>query len=186
MSNFKTSMQDISDAFERRSRDNGDLFYALKEGSPTWTTETIHAAHKALDGRLPDDWVYEAVASLASNYNVCNDADEARDQEHEVCDGLVDTYTSDLTSWLASSIHNVTLCDEVAEEFDAEADGLTRRIANGQLLAYQRVSSAVIEAVESEAETRDNDTTEVYSVIHDGKVIHCVEKTEEAHKCQPS
>lgn len=157
MTNFKTVMNELSNAFERRSRDNGDRFYTLKDGSPEWMAGTIYSAHNAIDGRLPDDWIYEAVHSLACNYNTHDDADECRDEESEVCDGLVDVYTSALTTWLASHLGNVALCDEAADEFGLEEhNDIDHRIRMGQLLAYQRISGALLECVEAVAEDRDN------------------------------
>ena len=150
--NFKNAMQELSDAFTRSKRDNGETFYTLKDGSPEWMTGTIYSAHNAIDSRLPDDWIYEAVASLASNYNTCDDPDEARDRESEVCDGLVDVYTNALTAWLASHLGNVGLCDEAAEEFGLEGhNDLDHRIRMGQLIAYQRISSTLIDAIETVA-----------------------------------
>lgn len=149
MTNFKTLMNDLSNAF---TRDNPRKVYTLKDGSPEWMRDAIFEAHAAIDSRLPDDWIYEAVVSLASNYNVYDDADTCRDAENEICDGSVDIYTNDLTSWLANHLGNVALCDEAAEEFGLESGDLDQRIRLGQLLAYQRISAALIDAVESQAE----------------------------------
>lgn len=152
---FKTLMNELSNAFERKARDNQTTFVALKDDAPAWIHDCnlLYRMHEALDGRMPDDWVYEAVYELSCNYNVCDDAYACREQEFEVCDGLVSIYTVDLTAWLASHLGNVTLCD------DAKAEGLTLEpditawIRAGQFIAYQRISAALIECIE-ESESR--------------------------------
>ena len=150
MTNFKAALNELSNAF---TRDNPRKVYSLAEGSPEWMRDLIYAAH---DGRMPDDWIYQAVYEIACNLNCYDDPDECRDAEHEICDGLVDVYTSDLTRWLGLHSSNVSLCDEAAEEFGLEAhNDIEHRIRMGQFLAYRRVLAAVVEGVESEADRRE-------------------------------
>ena len=158
MTNFKTAMQELSDAFTKGQSDSGDRFYTLKDEAPAWIGErdVVYEAHKAIDGRLPDDWIYEAVHAIACNLNVYDESDEAQEESSEICDGLVDIYTAKLTSWLASHLGNLALCDEaVSEGLVSEDSSIEDRIKVGQCVAYQRIAASVISSVEAEAESRD-------------------------------
>lgn len=160
MTNFKSLMNEFSNAF---TRDNPRKVLALKDGSPAWMRGAIYQAHEALGGRLPDDWIYEAIRSLACNYNVYDNGDVCRDEENPICDGLVDVYTADLTAWLAGHLGNMTLCDEAVDEFEVTGD-MDTRIRMGQFLAYTRISAALIEAVEAQAESLDESDEEIANV----------------------
>ena len=154
-------MQELSDAFVCATRDSGAIFTKRKDNCAPWiNSDLMYEIHAALDSRLPDDWTYESVASIASNLNICDDADDAREQSHEVCDGLVDIYNSARYAWLASNGHNADLCDEAASEFGSNTEtSIADRIGQGQFLALTRLCEAVISAVETEAEDRERDSS---------------------------
>lgn len=156
---FSDVMGEFSGAFETRTRDNGGRFVCLRDDCPSWIdSDVMHDIHAALDDRLPDDWVYETAAQVAdelSGYTI-DDADDAREYLHEIVDGMVDVYDADRIRWLADHLNNAFLVDEAAEEFGTTGDTL-QRIGMGQYLAISRIAEAVVTAVESELESREDD-----------------------------
>ena len=162
---FAKVMKELADAFVPGKRDDGTTFYKLSDEAPTWLqkdagSKVMREIHSALDDRLPNDWVYEAVSSLADAFvdHEAEDEDSARDSSHEIADGLVDVYNNDRLQWLASHMLNANLVDEACDELgcDPKADTFSR-IGLGQFYAYERLANAVIAAVQSEAESRDDD-----------------------------
>lgn len=157
---FKRAVAEFSAAWETSKRDSGAEFYRVKDReSSAWVTEAVKAAHFAIDGRLPDDWIYEhakRIADAMEGYGA-DDADSMRENDHEICDGLVDVYNSDRYTWLASHNGNAALCDEACEELgNTEAD-TTERIGLGQFLMLTRIFAAVIEACDERATEIDGD-----------------------------
>ena len=167
---FAKVMKEFADAFVTDKRNDGKTFYKLKDGVndngvPDWLsgdngTTVMREIHQALDSRMPDDWVYEAVSHIADAFESSgvDNEDDAREQTHEIADGLVDVYNSDRLQWLASHLLNVDIVDEACKEMGCDNDaGIIDRIGVGQYYAYERLANAVIEAVKSEADGRDED-----------------------------
>jgi len=161
---FRIVLTELATAFVSAKRtSNGEKYYRIKDDPPTWLrgTNLMHEIHSAVDGsdpRLPDDWIYEATASAADSLrdHGVENSDDAREALHEVADSLVDVYNSARLAWLASNLRNAELVDEACNELgcDADADVCTR-VGLGQYLAYTRILEAVIAAVETEANERD-------------------------------
>lgn len=186
LNTFAKVMKEFADAFVSDKRNDGKRFYKLKDGvndagSPDWLSgdagsKVMREIHEALDDRLPNDWVYEAVSSLADafvDHNV-EDEDEAREACHEIADGLVDVYNSDRLKWLSDHMNNAALVDEACNEFGAEGKDTFDRIGLGQFYAYERLANAVIDAVQAEADSRpDTDDEEGTPPDQDapGKVV---------------
>ena len=63
------------------------------------------------------------------------------------------------SAWLAGHRNNAALVDDAAEEY-GQADGSDTfaRIGVGQYLAIERIGQAVIQAVEDEADGREDET----------------------------
>ncbi len=164
MSNFKTVLTELADAFTRAKRANGETFYRLKDDCASWiTSQTMCELHTALDDRLPDDWVYEQIANIAEHlagYDPTMDEDTAMEAQHELCDSLVDIYNSARTGWLASHIGNADLCDIANKEFGEPDTDMFTRIGQGQYYALTMLCGAVIHAVTTEAEFRDEQEVE--------------------------
>lgn len=166
MNNFQTVCRELADAFAVDKRNDGKKFYLIKDDAPAWLQgqggiDFMHAVHAAVDGRMPDDWIYEAVHAIAGELvgHDCSSADDARSDQHEICDGLVSVYNGELLAWLASHLGNVELCDEAVGELGIADDaGMISRIGLGQYLALTRIYGAVVEALEGEATTRDEGT----------------------------
>lgn len=68
--------QELSSAFERKTRDDGSEFVCLKDGSPAWMTSIVQHAH---GGMFPDDWRYALIERAADAIAENDDIDNARD-----------------------------------------------------------------------------------------------------------
>jgi len=162
LNTFKAVMKEFAGAFESAKRaDSKSTYYRLREDAPEWLrkdagSKVMREIHEALDDRLPNDWVYEAVSSLADAFvdHGCDDEDEAREACHEIADGLVDVYNSDRLKWLSDHMGNAALVDEACSEFGAEGKDTFDRIGLGQFYAYERLANAVIDQVQAEADSR--------------------------------
>ena len=150
--------QHIANSFETAERVNGEKFIRGADNAPEWVKGwegLIGQAHRALDGRGPDDWVYASIHSLAcalSDYPA-ESAEHARDIAGELAEDLVDVYNLDRAAWLASNIHNAHLVDEAADEF-GQADGVFDGIGRGQYLAARRVLETIIDVIETQLSGR--------------------------------
>ncbi len=160
---FAKVMKELAAAFVLAKRDDGSTFWRLADAAPSWLqgdagATVMREIHESLDDRMPDDWVYEAASSVADAFvdHKADDADSARDDAHEIADGLVDVYNADRLRWLASHLGNAAIVDEACAELGCEPDADTfTRIGIGQYEAYSRIANAVIDAVNAEAESRD-------------------------------
>lgn len=164
MSTFKTVAQELAAAFTSDTRSDGTVFYKLKDERAAWISKDyeegpVGKAHSAVDDRLPDDWIYEQCACIADTLTEYDDADDARDHISEIADGEVDTYNAARSAWLASHLGNLALCDEAMEDFgsDYPEGGISQIIALGQFKALEAITGALIDAIEDEAQARDDD-----------------------------
>lgn len=160
LTTFASVMKEFAGAFVTDKRNDGKTFYKLSDNAPEWLkgSDVMFTIHSALDDRLPDDWVYEATASITSAFvdHESESADDARETAHEVADGLVDVYNADRIQWLAQHLNNASIVDEACRELGCAADtDIVDRIGTGQYYAYERLANAVIEAVETEADSRE-------------------------------
>lgn len=152
-------------AFEKAKRDsNGEEFTRLKEGSPKWMKEAIHAAHVALDGRFPDDWTYETIRCLASDLEdrkIDEGSDVDSDMIHEIADSQVDVYTAALAQWYADHSGNRSLCEEaVSDGLASESASIEDRIKVGQFMAIERILGSLVESIESQREAEEEEASD--------------------------
>jgi hypothetical protein len=141
-----TSVQDLASEasgwFERATRPSGESFTRMKDDAPEWIGEMVHAAHGDM---LPDDWRYACIRAAVDHIADTSEADA--DACHEFADSYVDVYTSALTDWLDSHVNRPGYCDEAAEEYGGEPDGINQRIMLGQYAEASEVFYAVSEAL---------------------------------------
>lgn len=138
------------------TNDNPRKVWCLKDDAPEWMRDAIRDAH--FDGRMPDDWIYEHARAIVSQLADLEAPDG--DTQHEICDGLVDVYTSDLTAWLALHTGNVELCDEAQREgLTTEGATLVQRIQAAQYMALTYICGALVGAIESHAAEADQDVS---------------------------
>lgn len=142
---------DFARAFERRTREDGAEFLALKSGSPEWIGEAIQAAHGDF---LPNDWSYKLIAAVVEDVAERLRDDPAADLDDmrpEVIDQAIPVYTADRLQWLASNLNRVGYCDDAAAEgLVSEDAGIVDRIAAGMVAELEEIFSAVVDALNGE------------------------------------
>lgn len=153
---YKDRMQALADAFEVVPRDDdGGRFQRLRDGSPEWMTDAVREAH---DDEFPDDWRYDMCARLASDLaeREHESADDARDDVHEIADGLADVYTASVFRWYADYPSRQSYADEALSEWGQPKDAVTLLQA-GQYLAIRQMADALIQAVEDADDDSDGE-----------------------------
>lgn len=151
MATLQQLASQLFDAMETKTRDNGDSFVKLAEGSPEWMTEAVHAAHGDM---LPDDWRYRKIMEAAEALASGDDPDDGG----EWADNAVDVYDADRLRWLASHSSRVDYCDEAAEEYGGEG-GMIDRMGWGQYREASEVWALLVEALR-DLETDDDSDDE--------------------------
>lgn len=176
MSTLSELARQLSESFERRARDNGEKFYTLRDGSPQWMTDAVHAAHGDM---LPDDWRYEAIALAADTLAQAED-DDLDDLGHEWADGAVDTYNADRLRWVASNLNRPYYVDDAREEglIEPGADLLTQ-LGVGQYQELREVWSLLVEHLTEMAEEYDIDDRGVIELL----TPEAIERTPGAATC---
>jgi hypothetical protein len=138
-STIQSLATEMSQAFEEATRQNGETFRKLKDGSPAWMATVCRQAHDKAQ-LLPDDWRYafieEAVDALASY----DDADEARSSLEP------DVYTSNLTAWLHSRNSRVYYLGEALTEYGNFRDGF-QMLAAAQMCEKEELFQQVLDAL---------------------------------------
>jgi hypothetical protein len=133
----------MADAMERKSRDNGDEFYCLKDGSPDWMRNVVHAVH---GDKLPDDSTYQTIARVLDAIN--DEKAENEDEAREVVQEMEPTpYIHELTDWLSARADHVEYLTEAMKEF-SPADGFAL-LTSANYLYIQEIGNSLISEIES-------------------------------------
>lgn len=140
----------LYDAFESRTRDNGDTFYCLADDAPEWMTAVVMEAHGT--DMLPDDWRYEQIMDAASHI-ADNGADE--DSPHDFADSAVDVYNYDRLKWLASHQGRAAIVDEAVEEMGGDSLDTVERIGLGQYEEASGIYHRLVAALEDQDDVDD-------------------------------
>lgn len=135
-------------ALHARTRDNGDTFIRLADGSPEWMRDVIRVAHADYGTMLPDDYRYSLIQSLADELADTDDADTVDDLRDRL-DAHVYIYTVDLTRWLASAVIRVDYVDAVLKEYGPAADCFSL-LQQAQLHEIESTFDQLVTALEEE------------------------------------
>jgi hypothetical protein len=135
----------MASAFERRTRDNGATFDALKDGSPAWMDDAILSAHQRGE-MLPNDWTYETIRNLLDRIAESDDLD---DDKWEAVESCVDIYNGGLAAWLGSHAYRVAFCDEAVSQGLETGPGILEAIQAGQRLEAGEIWDALIGALDA-------------------------------------
>lgn len=141
--------------FVTDKRDDGTEFVKTADDAPEWLRDLIQDAHAHM---FPDDWRYQAIRDVLyslAEYDF-ETADDAREGDGEILDGLVDLYTHDLTAWLHSRNDRMQYVDEWVDDFGADGDTF-QRLSGGQYMEYREILDSVLGSLESELEGRENE-----------------------------
>jgi hypothetical protein len=173
------------------TKDNPRQVYTLKDGSPQWMTNAIYAAHKAVDDRMPDDWIYEACCACVDEMTELKtvDDDSASDASYEIADRQTETNTHALLQWLASNIRNADLVDEANEAFGTfesyaeskqlvrsrrvEAPTIVHMIQLGQLHALQSICESLMSAIRTQVTAREPEYYAAHDCPQCDPIDHC-------------
>jgi hypothetical protein len=142
----KERIDEMYAAFESDKRNDGDMFYKLKSGSPEWMTDVIHAVH---GDKLPDDTVYEMIYDALSRLSEIDD--DSEDETVKDLDRLFDAiyemepdvYTSNLTAWLNKRADHVYYLTEALEQMDIK-DGF-QALSAAQKIQMDEIGSALVQ-----------------------------------------
>jgi len=104
--------------------------------APQWVYDLTLTAHDAGEIR-PDDWRYAFIMEALNLLADFEDADEAYDS---LCG---DTYTAELTAWLASSVRRTDYADEGMKGYDGEFNTFSGLLSYAQYLEKAEVFNAV-------------------------------------------
>ena len=134
------------DCFETVTKDNGEEFVRVKDGSPEWVTQLVYKAHGEF---LPDEWRYRTIQNALA---FIHDNEDAEDMSSEFADSEVDVYNAARFAWLASHIQRQFYVDEAISElgWDQES-GIAGAIGLGQYEEAGEVFALVLEALEAQA-----------------------------------
>lgn len=111
--------------------------------------ELKNSVFEAHGERLPNDWIfskYQSILADMSGYTMVS-MDDIEENRAEIIDGLVDVYTSDLTSWLNDSNYNVYYLTEALEEMEIK-DGF-KALQMAQYKAIDEIYSEVVNLLEN-------------------------------------
>lgn len=132
----------LYDAFQTKTRDNGEEFVCLKDGSPEWMANVVRAAHGDM---LPDDFRYSFIKEAAGAIHDAGDDADLDDAAAEFSDE-VDLYNSDLLRWVGSSVTRASYCDDAMEEL-GQPDGLFKLLQWGQAEERREVFELVVSSL---------------------------------------
>lgn len=133
-------------AFTTKTRDNGETFYLLKDGSPEWMQDACRAAHDAGD-MLPDDWRYEAIHDAVET--ICDlDSDSDFDDARDSFIDSASIYNHALIKWFGSHGSRPDYVDEAVREYGWPDGGVIQAIAMGQVIERAEVWDSLVAFLE--------------------------------------
>lgn len=154
MPNLTQTARALADAFERKTRDNGESFYCLKDGRPDWMQEALRAAHDGGD-MMPNDWSYSLAHDMA--HYIAESLERGEDCERceiisEGADSLVPCYNGERLAWLASHLSRAGFVDQANEDYGLPGEGgIMAMIGRGIYCELEMIGSALFDAIEAEA-----------------------------------
>lgn len=135
-------IQQYSDSFESKTRKGDETYTVLKYNRAEELHESVFQAH---GDRMPSDWIFATYADLMqrlTEYEI-NSLDDVEEYRHEIVDGYVDVYTSDITQWLADDIRNVNYITDALESGVEMREGF-QLLAMAQYMAIDDIYGEII------------------------------------------
>jgi hypothetical protein len=157
MTNLTQTARALADAFERKTRDNGESFYCLKDGAPDWMQDALHAAHDGGD-MMPNDWSYSLAHDMAHHIAEALEYDAAQDAFDIIAEGadsLVPAYNGPRIYWLASHLSRLAFVEEALSDAGGalpKDGGLMAAIGWGMNYELLMIGRALFDAIEGEAD----------------------------------
>ena len=129
--------------FERKERDDSDVFYRTKDDTPEWVRDMINAAHGDM---MPDDWRYNMIHDTLS---ALDDGADGGDP-HEWVDANISVYDADHDAWYSSHAdRRGWYVDEAAKEM-GRADTVDGEMIAGEYYERLEVWGLVVSALDDE------------------------------------
>jgi|ERR1700721_1079324 len=138
---------------ERRTRDNGNEFVCLADNSPEWMFDVVHAAHGE---SMPNDTIYKMIERNANALAEVEE-DDAEDARDAVMDIEPPIYNAELTGWLAADLDHIWHCEEALNEY-GPSNNLLGILANGWKHQQETIAYLLLDALEAEAQKREEET----------------------------
>lgn len=154
MTSIRELASQLYDAFETKTRDNGDTFVCLKNGSPEWMTDVCRAAHDDAN-MMPDDFRYALIKEAAGAIHDAGEGADLDDAASEFSDG-VDVYTSSLCAWAASHSYRSGYCDDALTEY-GKPESLSQLLQWGQAMERREVFASVAASLASLTDHEDEE-----------------------------
>lgn len=115
---------------------NGHNSVTLSDDAPEWLLDAVREAH---DDELPDNWRWERCDDIVEAY------EDGEDDPSVIAEDLVDSYTSDLLSWLTvSRLHWV---DEAVAKYGFDTAFST--LQSAQRLCLEQMATTLITAIQN-------------------------------------
>lgn len=148
MQNIQDLAKEVLNSMTRKTRDNGESFYCLKDDAPDWMTELCRDAHGRM---LPDDHKFEFVNDALHAIADFEDEDEARESLEP------DYSNGSLTAWLASSNQRIGYVDDAVSNGLVNTDNfeLSSALQAGQLEEKREVFESVLESLNNRVDEVD-------------------------------
>lgn len=171
MATFSAAADLLSSSFEKRTREDGSSFWALRAGSPDWLRSAVREAH---EDELPNDSRYELIrdAAVALSEGSFSDEEEAREALYELALDLIPTYTGELLSWFAAHPSRLSDCDQAAEDGRLSAISSYELLSEGYRLAAENVLSVLISEIEENRASIFNPDTDCRLLLSDSYGIY--------------
>jgi len=156
MSNLTQTARALADAFEIKTRDNGETFYCLKDGRPDWMQDALRAAHDGGD-MMPNDWSYSLAHDMAQHIAESLEYDAGEDRADIIwqgADSLVPAYNGPRLDWLSSHLSRLAFVEEAIEDAGGalpKDGGLMAAIGWGMARELEMIGNALWDAIEAEA-----------------------------------
>lgn len=145
MLSLSDTINQLADMFKTETVGEGDNARTIVTFSDTANEELKNSVYEAHDGNMPRDWIFEKyleILEALQGYTI-ESMDDVEEYRSEVVDGMVDSYTSDLTAWLNSSVYNVDYLGRAVSELGA-SEGFAI-LAGAQYMAIDEVFGYVVD-----------------------------------------
>lgn len=171
MASFSAAADLLSSSFEKREREDGSSYWALRSDSPEWLRSVVMLAH---EDELPNDSRYELIrdAALALSESSFSDEEDARDALYELAADLSQLSSYELLQWYSAHLSRLSDCDEALEERGSSVSSVSDALELGYRRAAESVLSVLISEIEENRSSLFNPDTDSRLLLSDSHGIH--------------
>ena len=155
---FQEYTQYLFDAFtsNTRSQDCVDrgmnkVYYSIKDDHPDKEHIRQDLIYPLHDDESPNDWRYDTIHTLLSDFLEYEDRQEIEDNIHEIVDGSVDVYNADLLKWVQEDLRR----GYVESEFTTGKESTFERIAQSQYEVISQMAYQLLDYIDNNAEEEE-------------------------------